>query len=48
MIAFWTDTDRRHQFKVFKPVAEVVEDDLPPSWMKTALIVDEDGDFECC
>ena len=33
VIAFWSD-ERRHHFKVFKPVAEVTEDDLPPYWMK--------------
>jgi nitrate reductase delta subunit len=48
-VAFWTGGEAtRHQFKLFKPVAEVVEDDLPPSFMKTALIVDEDSGFECC
>jgi len=41
-VAFWTDGPTRHQFKLFKPVAEVVEDDLPPSWMKPALIVGSD------
>ena len=44
-MAFWTDTDKRHQFKVFKPVEEVVEDDLPPAWLKSALVVDEDGEL---
>src|ERR1700752_3931092 len=27
VIAFWTTPDRRHHLKVFKPVAEVLEDD---------------------
>ena len=31
VIAFWSE-ERRHHFKVFKPVAEVTEDDLPPYW----------------
>ena len=48
VIAFWTAGDRRHHFKVFKPVAEVVEDDLPPTWMKNALIADEMLGCECC
>ena len=48
VVAFWTASDRRHHFKVFKPVAEVVEDDLPPRWMKNALIVDEMLGCECC
>jgi len=26
----------------------VVADDLPPSWMKNALVVDEESGFECC
>jgi hypothetical protein len=45
-IAFWTAPDHRHAFKVFKPVGEIVEDDLPPSWMKDAIIADEIAD--CC
>ena len=32
----------------FKPVTQVVDDDLPPSWMKNALIVPEDFGAECC
>ena len=48
VVAFWTDGDRRHHFKVFKPVTELVEDDLPPSWMKNALVVDEMFGCECC
>src|SRR5215475_15523576 len=36
VVAFWTD-DQRYRFKLFKPVAEVVADDLPPSWFKEAL-----------
>ena len=48
VVVFWTEGDRRHHFKVFKPAAEVVEDDLPPSWMKTALAVDEMLGCECC
>jgi nitrate reductase delta subunit len=47
VIVFWTAPDKRHHWKVFKPVAEVTEDDLPPWWMKDALIVRE-GDCECC
>jgi hypothetical protein len=48
VVVFWTESDTRHHFKVFKPVAEVVEDDLPPSWMKNALIVVEGFGCECC
>jgi nitrate reductase delta subunit len=47
VIAFWWD-ERRHHFKVFKPVAEVTDDDLPPYWMKQALAVPDDFWCECC
>jgi nitrate reductase delta subunit len=47
VIAFWSD-ERRHHLKIFKPVAEVVEDDLPPSWYKGALAVPEDFECDCC
>ena len=48
VVAFWTDEATRHQFKLFKPVAAVVLDDLPPAWMKNALVADEESGFECC
>ena len=47
VIAFWSE-DRRHHFKVFKPVAEVTDADLPPYWMKRALAVSDDFQCECC
>jgi hypothetical protein len=48
MVAFWTEGDKRHHFKVFKPVAEVTEDDLPPAWMKNALMDVEGFGCPCC
>jgi nitrate reductase delta subunit len=48
VVAFWTVAETRHHFKVFKPVAEVVEDDLPPAWMKNALVTDETFGCPCC
>jgi nitrate reductase delta subunit len=47
-VAFWTEGDRRHHFKVFKPVTQVTEDDLPPSFMKNALIALDGEDCDCC
>ena len=47
VLAFWTD-NTRHHFKVFKPVAEVVADDLPPAWLKSALAEVEGIGCECC
>jgi nitrate reductase delta subunit len=46
VVAFWTDLNTRHQFKIFKRVEEVLDDDLPPRWMKNALIADEET-FSC-
>lgn len=47
-IAFWTEGDRRHHFKVFKPVGDVVEADLPPRWMKDALLEIDGIECSCC
>ena len=46
-LAFWSGAGRHH-FKMFKPVADVVEDDLPPAFMKNALIALEGIDCDCC
>jgi nitrate reductase delta subunit len=48
VVAFWTGSEQRHQFKLFKPVTEVVLDDLPPTWMKNALVATEGEGYECC
>jgi hypothetical protein len=48
LVAFWTGNDQRHQFKLFKPVAEVLPDDLPPTWMKNALVAIAGAGDECC
>ena len=47
VIAFWSE-GRRHHFKVFKPVEEVVTNDLPPAWLKRALADIEGIGCECC
>ena len=46
-VVFWT-TLGRHHFKVFKPLAEVTKDDLPPAFMKNALLAPDGIDCECC
>jgi hypothetical protein len=48
VVAFWTEPARRHQFKVFKPVQEVVGDDLPLAWLKDSLFVPEGFGCDCC
>ena len=47
VVAFWTE-DTRHHFKVFKPLEEVAQDDLPPAWLKDALADNEGFGCECC
>jgi nitrate reductase molybdenum cofactor assembly chaperone NarJ/NarW len=46
-VVFWTVAGRHH-FKICKPLAETTEDDLPPAFMKNALIALEGADLECC
>src|SRR5215469_8665079 len=46
-LVFWTALGRHH-YKIFKPLADVVEDDLPPAFMKNALIVLDGADADCC
>ena len=47
VIAFWIG-EQRHHLKLFKPVAEVTPNDLPPSWFRSALAVDVNFDGDCC
>ena len=47
VVVFWVG-EQRYQFKLFKPVAEVVVDDLPYAWLKDALAVQEGIGWECC
>jgi hypothetical protein len=47
VVAFWI-AEQRYQFKLFKPVAEVVVDDLPFAWLKDALAVQETVGWDCC
>ena len=46
-LVFWTAAGRHH-FKIFKPLADVIEDDLPPAFMKNALGALEGIDCDCC
>jgi hypothetical protein len=48
VVAFWSDHKTRHDFKIFKPIEEIVLDDLPPAWLKNSLISDDDEDGLSC
>ena len=46
-VVFWTQAGRHH-FKIFKPLAAVVDDDLPPAFMKNTLVWVEGLECSCC
>jgi nitrate reductase delta subunit len=46
-VVFWTAAGRHH-FKIFKPLTDVNEDDLPPAFMKNALVALESFECDCC
>jgi hypothetical protein len=46
-LVFWSALGRHH-YKIFKPLASVIEDDLPPAFMKNALAEPEGADGDCC
>lgn len=48
VVAFWTDEETRYRTKIFKPVALVTEDDLPPKWYLPALYDDGTIWCSCC
>src|SRR5437899_13052694 len=47
VVTFWT-AERRYYFKVFKPVGEVVYEDVRPAWFTDALAVTEGVEWDCC
>jgi hypothetical protein len=48
VVVFWSEDGKRHQLKLFKSVVQVIPDDLPPAWMKRALIAFDGISDECC
>lgn len=48
VIAFWDDDQTRYRIKIFKPVAEVQEADLPLKWLLPTLIDEDDLGCDCC
>jgi len=47
-VSFWTGERERHHFTVFKRVEDVLEDDIPPAFMKAALALSEGVTCSCC
>jgi len=48
VVAFWNAEREHFHFKVFKPLGEIAEDDIPPRWYKDALRVALGLDCGCC
>jgi nitrate reductase delta subunit len=49
VVAFWTAEQKHYHFRLFKPLMDVLEEDLPPAWYKEALAVTLDGiQCNCC
>ena len=48
VVAFWSPERKHYHFKVFKPLEQVTEDDMPPAWYKDALAVTPGVDCGCC
>jgi len=48
VVAFWTVERKHYHWRIFKPLQEVVEDDLPPAWYKQALEVTAGLQCGCC
>jgi hypothetical protein len=48
VVAFWTAERKHYHFRVFKPLAEVAQDDVPPSWYLEALAVTQGVPCNCC
>ena len=48
VVGFWTDGGTRHHYRVFKRVEDVVEDDLPPAWLKASLAASDGIPCACC
>ena len=44
-VIFWKG-DIRYKFKIFSPIAEVTDKDLPVAWLLPALV--DTGEGECC
>jgi hypothetical protein len=43
VVACWTAERKHHHFEVLKPLEQVVEDDVPPTWYSDALAVTREG-----
>jgi nitrate reductase delta subunit len=47
VVAFWNAERKHYHFRVFKPLEEVVEADIPPAWYREALAITPGVDCGC-
>jgi hypothetical protein len=47
LVVFQGEDGTRYRFKVFKPINEVSEVDLPPAWLRPGLVDHGDADCGC-
>ena len=45
-MAFWTEDEARHQFKLYKTVTEVVYDDI--GWLMGGAVSHAGAGWDCC
>ena len=48
VVSFWDAEKRHYHWRVFKPLEEVREDDLPPAWYREAMELREGMQCGCC
>jgi hypothetical protein len=48
LVVFQCADGMKRHYRIFKPPVDVREEDLPPSWMKDALITVEGFQCSCC
>jgi hypothetical protein len=46
VVAFWTADERRHQFKLYKPLREVLYDDV--GWLMGSPAAHDGSAWDCC
>jgi len=46
VVAFWTEDDRRHQFKLYKPLRDVGYDDI--GWLIGSPTSHDGSAWDCC
>ena len=46
VVAFWTPDDKRHQFKLYKPLAQIIYDDI--GWLIGSPTSHDGSAWDCC